>query len=273
MSSSTFYCNERMLLENWDYYHESNMTLKNLLMKTDMSPPECADFYYEHMKNRESVTYDRSYIISKFYNKKSKRGKLREINQVVIYQKDFDYVENAKKFLNLSYAAVRALFGIIFFSRMLGSEKVYLDTLRGLRHFDGCYGKNVSIIYVEGETWIGGYNTVTGLPIVSDTYHLVERMPTDNIGCIYRYPEFSLHKEDKVAYIFDVTLETNRLRLENLTKELFDPRKQYCVLCGSEYYTNGPNASLYCKECAKEKERLRMILRHTKVQPKLVEKK
>ena len=73
-----------MLIENWDYYHESNMTLKNLLMKTDMSPPECADFYYEHMKNRESVTYDRSYIISKFYNKKSKRGKLREINQVVI---------------------------------------------------------------------------------------------------------------------------------------------------------------------------------------------
>lgn len=42
MAYTTFYCNENMLLDNWKYYNESNLMLRNLLKRTSLSPIECA---------------------------------------------------------------------------------------------------------------------------------------------------------------------------------------------------------------------------------------
>lgn len=66
MAYTTFYCNENMLLDHWQDYHESNLMLRNLLKRTSISPIECATIYYERMKNPESVSYDRSHLIQMF---------------------------------------------------------------------------------------------------------------------------------------------------------------------------------------------------------------
>lgn len=66
MAYTTFYCNENMLLDHWQDYHESNLMLRNLLKRTSLSPIECATIYYERMKNPESVSYDRSHLIQMF---------------------------------------------------------------------------------------------------------------------------------------------------------------------------------------------------------------
>lgn len=81
---------------------------------------------------------------------------------------------------------------------------------------------------------------------------------TDDIGCLYTYPNFALDKDDVIAYTFNVTLENNRLNLSKVARELFDPKECYCTVCGEKYIAKRPNASLYCKECGAKKEKLRI---------------
>lgn len=42
MAYTTFYCNENMLLDHWQDYHESNLMLRNMLKRTSLSPIECS---------------------------------------------------------------------------------------------------------------------------------------------------------------------------------------------------------------------------------------
>lgn len=93
---------------------------------------------------------------------------------------------------------------------------------------------------------------------LSDKYHLLNRTCTDDIGCLYTYPNFTLDKDDVIAYTFDVTLENNRLNLSKVAWELFDPKECYCTVCGEKYKSLKPNASLYCKDCAAKKEKARL---------------
>lgn len=262
MSSHTLYCNEQMLLDNWKYYDEPNMLLKNTLRKTSLSPTECATFYYENMKNQESVTYDREHLISMFSSGRNKLKPLLIVDQIALYEKDLEYVESAKKDYHLNYAQVKALFGVIFFCRLFGTKKISLDTSHRLKQFSGCFQERTSSMYWHGSNWDNGYTTIIGLQQVSDEYHLLLRSQTDNIGCVYEYPEFELTQNDKVSYIYKVTKETNKVQLSGIVRKMFDPRDCYCVICGTPYHTEGPNASLYCKACAKEKERIRLMIKN-----------
>lgn len=250
-----------MLLDNWDYYNEPNQLLKNILKKTNLSPTECATVYYEKMNHPESVTYDRSVLI-KYFKSKSNESTLSKIDQIVLYEKDLDYIENAKKEYHLNQTQVEALFGVIFFCRMYNVKKLFLNTQFKLNQFSSCFKKRLHVTYKSEGTWYDGYNTISGLPEISDKYHLLVREPTDGVGCNYIYPNFDLLNDDKIGYTYKVTKETNLLDLVPVSKILFDPHVCYCVVCKKQYYTLKPNGSLYCKKCAAEKEKTRLMLNY-----------
>ena len=258
MAYTTFYCNENMLLDNWKYYHESNLMLRNLLKRTNLSPIECATIYYERMRNPESVSYDRSHLIQAFGRGYKNNAPILDVHQVVLYQKDLDYITDARRRYHINWAQLRVLLGIIFFCRLYGSDTVALDTDFKMKRFGKCFDEQTEIMYHGGPNWDDGYNTVRGMYELSDVYHLLYRTGTDDIGCLYTYPNFALDKDDVIAYTFNVTLENNRLNLSKVARELFDPKECYCTVCGEKYIAKRPNASLYCKECGAKKEKLRI---------------
>ena len=108
MAYTTFYCNENMLLDHWQDYHESNLMLRNLLKRTSISPIECATIYYERMKNPESVSYDRSHLIQMFSRGRKNNAPILDVHQVVLYQKDLDYITEARRKYHINYAQLRA---------------------------------------------------------------------------------------------------------------------------------------------------------------------
>lgn len=258
MAYTTFYCNENMLLDNWKYYHESNLMLRNLLKRTSLSPIECATIYYERMRNPESVSYDRSHLIQTFGRGHKNNAPLLDVHQVVLYQKDLDYITDARRLYHINWAQLRVLLGIIFFCRLYGRDTVALDTDFKMKRFGKCFDEQTEIMYHGGPNWDDGYNTVRGMYELSDVHHLLYRTGTDDIGCLYTYPNFALDKDDVIAYTFNVTLENNRLNLSKVARKLFDPKECYCTVCGEKYIAKRPNASLYCKECGAKKEKLRI---------------
>lgn len=258
MSYSTFYCNEQLLLDNWEYYKESNQLLRNTLRKTNLSSIECATIYYEHMRNPESVSYDRSSLLCLFPNKRKNRNTLLQINSVVLYKKDIEYVRNARKKFHISYKQMLVLFGIIFFCRMMNRDHVSLETEFKMRRFSKCFKEQTAIKYYQGESWDSGYNTVHGLYELSDKYKVLERRQTEGIGCVYFYPEFKISNNDSVEYIFTVTKENNKLDLTSIVNSIFDRTECYCIVCGDIYRSIKPNASLYCSKCAAMKEKIRI---------------
>ena len=264
MAYTTFYCNENLLLDNWHYYHESNLMLRNILKRTNLSPIECATIYYERMRNPESVSYDRSHLIQQFTRGRKNNAPILDVHQVVLYQKDLDYITAARKEHHINYAQLRALFGIIFFCRLYGTATIALDTEFKMKRFGGCFEEQTEIMYCSGPNWDDGYNAVRGMREISDVYHLLDRVGTDDIGCLYTYPNFALDKDDVIAYTFNVTLENNRLDLSPVARELFDPKECYCTMCGAQYSSPKPNASLYCKDCAAKKEHIRIKAKNDK---------
>ena len=258
MAYTTFYCNENMLLEHWQDYHESNLMLRNLLKRTTLSPIECATIYYERMRNPESVSYDRSHLIQMFSRGRKNNAPILDVHQVVLYQKDLDYITEARRRDHINWAQLRVLFGIIFFCRLYGISMVALDTEFKMKRFGGCFEEQTEITYCSGPNWDDGYNTVRGMRELSDVYLLLNRTSTDDIGCLYTYPNYSLDKNDVIAYTFNVTLENNRLNLSPVVRELFNSKECYCTVCGTQYISQKPNASLYCKDCAIKKEKARL---------------
>ena len=97
MAYTTFYCNENMLLDHWQDYHESNLMLRNLLKRTSLSPIECATIYYERMKNPESVSYDRSHLIQMFSRGRKNNAPILDVRQVVLSERSGLYYRGAPK--------------------------------------------------------------------------------------------------------------------------------------------------------------------------------
>ena len=258
MAYTTFYCNENILLDNWHYYHESNLMLRNLLKRTSLSPIECATIYYERMRNPESVSYDRSHLIQMFSCGRKNNAPILDVRQVVLYQKDLNYITEARQRYHINWAQLRVLLGIIFFCQLYGTDTIALDTEFKMKRFGKCFEEQTEIMYCSGSTQDDGYNTVRGMCELSDKYHLLNRVCTDDIGCLYTYPNFALDKDDIIAYTFNVTLENNRLNLSKVARELFDPKECYCTVCSEKYKSLKPNASLYCKDCAAKKEKARL---------------
>lgn len=266
MSCYSFYCNEQMLLDNQEYYGESNKVLRNLLRRSELSTVESATAYYEKMRNRESVTYDRTHLLKYFRKGRKRDTPLLKTEQVVIYQKDIDYVTDARKKYNITQSQVSFLFGVIFFCRLYNNSKFALDTDFRMKRFQGCFKKRMLIEHFAGESWDDGYNAISGFEVLSDKYGLLIRKKSDEIGCAYVYPEFEVSENDVVAYTFIVTKENNKLNISNIVSELFDIRDHWCMMCGKYIRPLNANTGKYCKECAaqREKERLKRKNRNRK---------
>lgn len=151
MAYTTFYCNENMLLDHWQDYHESNLMLRNLLKRTSLSPIECATIYYERMKNPESVSYDRSHLIQTFSRGRKNNAPILDVRQVVLYQKDLNYITEARRKYHINYAQLRVLFGVIFFCRLYGSDTFALDTEFKMKRFGSCFEEQTEIMYCAGK--------------------------------------------------------------------------------------------------------------------------
>ena len=55
----TFYMNEQLALDNWDYYNECNWLLTNFLVKNEeMTINDKVSFYFEHRNIREENEID-----------------------------------------------------------------------------------------------------------------------------------------------------------------------------------------------------------------------
>lgn len=102
MAYTTFYLNENLLLDNWHYYHESNLMLRNILKRTGLSPIECATIYYERMRNPESVSYDRSHLIQMFSRSRKNNAPILDVRQVILYQKDLNYITEARRHYHIN---------------------------------------------------------------------------------------------------------------------------------------------------------------------------
>lgn len=90
---------------------------------------------------------------------------------------------------------------------------------------------------------------------ISDNYHLLNRTGTDDIGCLYQYPNFALDKNDTIAYTFNVTLENNRLNLSAIVRELFDPKECYCIVCGEQYHSENQMPADIAKDVRQRKNK------------------
>lgn len=266
MSYTTIYCNEQMLLDNWRYYDEPNQKLRNLLSKTYLSDEQCAEFYLDHMHNRESVNYSFDELVYRFHKQRSHKNRLLVATEVPIYQGDIDYITQANIDYGLSVNEMRVLFAVIFLCRLYETDIVKLDSRYKLWGFTHLYKNYLSLAYVRnGGSWYDAYNTIDGLPRLSDELHLLDRILTNSIGCYYEYLNYEVAQQSKVAYTYKVTVENNRLCLSDLFKGLIPCTDKRCMICGRKIIPDGlqaRNRSKYCKECAESKERYRMILKY-----------
>jgi len=261
MSYTTLYCNEQMLLDNWRYYDESNQKLRNTLQKTNMSPEQCANFYLDNMHNRESVNYSYEELVERF-RKQRGHGLLLNTTSIPIYQGDIDYITQANDAYDLSIYEMRVLFGVIFLCRLFKHSIARLDTNYKLRGFTKLFKERTPIICVHNsEHWYDCYNTIDGLPRVSDELELLNRFPTENIGCLYEYPDYEFAAHSDIIYTYDVTLETNRLWLSDAFKIVAPYNDRKCIICGKKI-TAHSHSNIYCKRCAESKEGYRIILRN-----------
>lgn len=245
-----------MLLENWSYYKESNQLLRNLLYKTGWDPERCSNFYLEHMKGRENVTYPYESLLDRFRTR-MKFGGLLEATKIPIYKKDIEYVQNSKRDFNLTTAEMRVLFGVIFMTRLYTSATIRLDTSFKMSGFVCAFDEPIPIVHVKGARWAESYNTIDGLPHICEC-GLLKRTKLRNIGCYYTYPNFAVGENDEVAYEYEVTLDSNRLNISKPFRELINIKQRYCLICGEPLIARCNN-NMLCDSCAEAKERYRIV--------------
>ena len=159
MAYTTFYCNENMLLDHWQDYHESNLMLRNLLKRTSLSPIECATIYYERMKNPESVSYDRSHLIQTFSRGRKNNAPILDVHQVVLYQKDLiDAVNDNIRNISLMLLGLAVILTFISFALINNTIRLTIYSKRFLIHTMKLVGASWSFIrrpFLRRNFWIG----------------------------------------------------------------------------------------------------------------------
>ena len=164
MAYTTFYCNENMLLDHWQDYHESNLMLRNLLKRTSLSPIECATIYYERMKNPESVSYDRSHLIQTFSRGRKNNAPILDVHQVVLYQKDLiDAVNDNIRNISLMLLGLAVILTFISFALINNTIRLTIYSKRFLIHTMKLVGASWSFIrrpFLRRNFWIGVLSAV-----------------------------------------------------------------------------------------------------------------
>lgn len=303
----TFYLNERMALDNWEYYDDCNWLLRLFLVKDRTKNIKTKmDFYlnHRHQYNEMDFSDDMKAVVDDYIDKKMmyedyledpdgcgmvyqpfKKNKmleyyaneiggndniemkfnylkkrcetmnayLREINEVVLYESDFKYLEETRKKDRLTVKQVKLLFGLIFFSRMNDCEWCRVGTSYKRKSFYACFDE-----YFEPED----------LGVINEMFEpkAFDKIEAQNLGnrfqryrhvedeFDFRYRNFM--NKDKVAYVFQTTLENNRLNLSVLAEQLIPNLKnKYCRECGQEFVPNS-NRQCICENCREEVKRI-----------------
>ena len=252
-----FYCNEKMLLENWDSASGSNRALRRLLGMSGQAPDVCADMYLEKMDNHKNLYHDRYDVIRDFERIRSDKCELLEITSLPIYEQDIRYIKEAIKNYKLTQKEELVLFGTIMMCRILKTNTLDLTTRYKLRRFCGCFDGHVNKVRVDTGKWYDVYHEPDGMQRLCNEYDLLIRTKAeagpDKIGCYYTYLNYEL-TDKKIADNYVVTKDTNRLNLYDVYCKAGLENLHFCQRCGKEYKLKS-KTTLYCKECVKSTKR------------------
>lgn len=318
----SFYLNEKLLLDEWQYYDECNWLLTNLLCKDDRKNVEekldfyfsnrhvrddsqwryldendkyfkeayedykyKRDMYYEHLEYGEDndviafVPFQRNSIfeayeqninkqdsnkeavfIKKMIRNSKINSKLREINEVILYQSDLDAITKAKQDNKLTEFQLQVLFGLILFSRLHDVEWCRVGTEFKWKSFKACFDKTIKATDLQAILDTGLFKQV-----VTNKAAARKKLGTQaeylNIKDEIDYKYLGFANKDKVAFIYKTTKENNRLNLTEVFKEVIPNYKvKYCCECGCEF-TPASNRQKMCTDCKakviKEQARVR----------------
>ena len=82
----SYYCNEKMLLDNFDDYNESPRLLRRLLAQSGYEPDFCADMQLAHTDPKYIRQYDRLDLIQQYKKKQLKKCGLRQVDKIYLYE-------------------------------------------------------------------------------------------------------------------------------------------------------------------------------------------
>lgn len=254
---NTFYCDEKLLLDNWLYYGESNLLLKNILSRSGLSSEECAKEYLAYMNNSESYDCGFNYLVNSFSLgiEESHGAALQRYLSATIYKQDIEYIMCAKRDFNINKHQMMMLFGFIFMSRITHDRFIDISSKSKLKRFVGCFSERVGIVQSNDEQWEKRYYAPAGVQQLSDEFRLLERKALFNscnsIGCVYEYPLYDVPEDAEPAYMFTTTLENNRLCISEVFNNLVDYNVRFCQRCGKQFTANG-RRDKYCRACARQ---------------------
>lgn len=264
----SYYCNEKMLLDNFDDYNESPRLLRRLLAQSGYEPDFCADMQLAHTDPKYIRQYDRLDLIQQYKKKQLKKCGLRQVDKIYLYESDLTYIRLAIRTYGLTQRQVKVLLGVIVMCRLNGSDTLDLMNRYRIKQFCSCFGRDVTTIHIDGANWWDGYEAPVELDVLSDKCGILNRITCKpgpgRIGCLYEYPFYD-HKSEGV-YCWDVTAENNRLNMDKLCAKigLFDNR--YCEKCGEEIAWNAK--AHYCKTCAELEKNAKTLARVTRYRSK-----
>lgn len=246
-----FFCNENMLLAHYDDYRMSDHMLKRLLIQSGMPPDRCADMFLARMENKFQVEYDRYDLIKWFQDKTSGKNTLRNLDKIVVYKQDLDFMKEQIRKHNMGKREQLCMFGVIVMCRINDTDTLDLTTDYKIKQFCGCFDKRLWTVVYDSGMWYEAYHAPVGMEMVSDVYNILKRKDSERkikqVGCYYTYENFKL-TDDEVAYEMVVTPNTNRLNLSKMFGDIGLENIRYCACCGKAYYSSCKTA-LYCGSC------------------------
>lgn len=180
---------------------------------------------------------------------RARNWNLREVNEVHMYKKDFDAIEDARKRRNFNELETQVMFGMIFVTRLFGGKWCKLDTKNRKRGFKGCFDRHVSDEVIEKVAKTKCFRKVSS---GKDFTNYDEREGWYKFKYDWKYLYFDIDENDEIVYTFHVTHENNKLNLSSVFKEAMpDYKQKYCAECGKPFEPKS-NRSKHCPECRKE---------------------
>jgi hypothetical protein len=172
-------------------------------------------------------------LLRKIRKSMKMKAKLREIDEVILYKSDFDFIKSAKIKHGLTVHQTEVLFGLIFFSRLNDSQYCRIGSKFKRKQFCSCFNRTI-----EEKDW---------LAVSKVMEQHIQIKPKHENEVDFVYPNFE--NKDAEAYKFVTTVENNRLDLSELAREvLTDIADRYCSCCGKAFTPNS-NRQRQCDEC------------------------
>ena len=260
----SFYCNEKMLLDNFSDYNESPRLLRRLLAQSGYAPDFCADMQLKYTNPDYIQEYDRLDLIQKYERIRLNHCGLRQVNEITLYNYDIEYIKLATRSYNLTQRQVKVLTGVIVMCRINDNDTLDLMNKYRIKQFCSCFGKDVTAEYIKGDTWWNGYEAPVDMNVLSDGYGIIDRVSAEvapnRIGCLFRYPFFE--QKDSVAYTYKVTPQTNKLDMNRVCADIGLLNYKYCEKCGEKIEWGV--RTHYCKACAELEKNAKALARVTK---------